>query len=61
MASALRTDMHCFRLLVTRDPMIIELKEWSHMHEEHGRDRRRYTRHALNSLGLDIPSSPHIA
>jgi hypothetical protein len=56
MASALRTDMHCFRLLATRDPMIIELKEWSHMHEEHGRDRRRYTSRLREQLLRYFPA-----
>ena len=25
-------------------PIIVELREWSHRHEEHGRDRRRLVR-----------------
>ena len=25
-------------------PIIVELREWSHMHEEHGRDRRGHVR-----------------
>ena len=29
MASALRTDPHCFRLLAALDPTVIELREWS--------------------------------
>ena len=56
MASALRTDMHCFRLLATRDPIIIELREWSHMHEEHGRDRRRYTSRLREQLLRYFPA-----
>ncbi len=56
MASALRTDKHCFRLLATRDPLIIELREWSHMHEEHGRDRRRYTSRLREQLLRYFPA-----
>jgi hypothetical protein len=29
MASALRTDPRCFRLLAVADPVVIELREWS--------------------------------
>jgi hypothetical protein len=29
MASALRTDPRCFRLLAAADPVVIELREWS--------------------------------
>jgi transposase len=29
MASALRTDPHCFRRLIISDPIIVELREWS--------------------------------
>ena len=34
MASALRTDPHCFRPLATADPVIVELREWSRMAED---------------------------
>ena len=56
MASALRTDRHCFRQLVQRDPTIIELKEWSHMHEEHSRDRRRYVSRLREQLLRYFPA-----
>jgi hypothetical protein len=56
MASALRTDMHCFRLPATRDPLIIELREWSHMHEARGRDRRRYTSRLREQLLRYFPA-----
>ena len=29
MASAVRTDLHCFRKLALTDPIVIELREWS--------------------------------
>jgi transposase len=34
MASALRTDPHCFRRLAVSDPVIIELREWSRIAED---------------------------
>jgi len=34
MASALRTDPHCFRRLAISDPIIIELREWSRIAED---------------------------
>ena len=34
MASALRTDPHCFRRLAVGDPVVIELREWSRIAED---------------------------
>jgi transposase len=34
MASALRTDPHCFRRLAAGDPVVIELREWSRIAED---------------------------
>ena len=34
MASALRTDPRCFRLLAAADPTVIELREWSRITED---------------------------
>ena len=34
LASALRTDPHCFRRLEPTDPTIVELREWSRLSEE---------------------------
>jgi transposase len=41
LGSSLRTDRQAFRALVAADPEIVELREWSRMAEEHGRDLRR--------------------
>ena len=41
LASALRTDPHCFRRLEPTDPTIVELREWSRLSEELTRDRVR--------------------
>jgi len=34
MASALRTDPHCFRRLAASDPIVVELREWSRIAED---------------------------
>jgi transposase len=34
MASALRTDAHCFRRLTASDPVLIELREWSRIADD---------------------------
>jgi transposase len=34
MASALRTDPHCFRRLAVSDPIIVELREWSRIAQD---------------------------
>jgi len=41
MASALRTDPRCFRLLALVDPVIVELREWSRIAEDLGVERNR--------------------
>jgi transposase len=41
LASALRTDRHCFRRLVPLDPLVVELREWSRMAEELKEERNR--------------------
>ncbi|MGY3573040.1 hypothetical protein [Bradyrhizobium sp. USDA 4504] len=43
MASALRTDRRCFRLLAAADPVVIELREWSRIAEDLGAERNRLT------------------
>jgi transposase len=34
MASALRTDQHCFRKLALTDPVVVELREWSRVKDD---------------------------
>jgi len=43
MASALRTDPCCLRLLAVADPIVIELREWSRIAEDLGGERNRLT------------------
>jgi transposase len=56
MASALRTDMHCFRLLASIDPVVIELREWSRITEELGRERGRLTNRLREQLWRYFPA-----
>jgi len=41
LSDALRTDPRCFRALVTLDPVLVELREWSRIAEELRHDRNR--------------------
>lgn len=41
LCDALRTDPRCFRPLVTLDPVLVELREWSRIAEELRHDRNR--------------------
>ena len=53
MASALRTDARCFRLLAVADPVVVELREWSRIAEDLGAERNRLTnRYARAALAL---------
>jgi transposase len=56
MASALRTDPHCFRLLAPLDPTIIELREWSRMAEDLGTERNRLTNRLRQQLWRYFPA-----
>jgi len=50
MASALRTDPRCFRLLATADPTVIELREWSRIAEDLNAERNRLTNRMCEQL-----------
>jgi hypothetical protein len=56
MASALRTDPHCFRLLTLADPTIIELREWSRITEDLGAERNRLTNRLREQLWRYFPA-----
>jgi transposase len=56
MASALRTDPHCFRLLALADPTIIELREWSRIAEDLGTERNRLTNRLREQLWRYFPA-----
>jgi transposase len=56
MASSLRTDPRCFRLLAVADPVVIELREWSRIAEDLGTERVRLTNRFGNQLWRYFPA-----
>jgi transposase len=56
LASALRTDTHCFRELAPLDPSIAALREWSRIADDHGKDLRRYINRLRDQLQRSFPA-----
>jgi transposase len=56
MASALRTDLRCFRRLAAADPVVIELREWSRLAEDLGAERNRLTNRMREQLWRYFPA-----
>ena len=56
MASALRTDRRCFRLLTVLDPAVIELREWSRIASDLGAERNRLTNRLREQLWRSFPA-----
>lgn len=56
MASALRTDPRCFRLLAAMDPIVIELREWSRITEDLGHELVRLTNRMREQLWRYFPA-----
>lgn len=56
MASALRTDPRCFRLLTAMDPIVIELREWSRIAEDLGHELVRLTNRMREQLWRYFPA-----
>jgi transposase len=56
MASALRTDPRCFRLLAVADPVVIELREWSRIAEDLSAERNRLTNRVREQLWRYFPA-----
>ncbi|MGA7324896.1 MAG: IS110 family transposase [Rhodomicrobium sp.] len=56
MASALRTDSRCFRLLAGLDPVVIELREWSRVASDLGTERNRLTNRLREQLWRYYPA-----
>ena len=56
MASALRTDAHCFRQLTPIDPVVIELREWSRIAEELTEERTRLANRLRDQLWRYFPA-----
>jgi len=56
MASALRTDPRCFRLLAVADPIVIELREWSRIADDLAAERNRLTNRMREQLWRYFPA-----
>jgi transposase len=56
MASALRTDPHCFRLLAALDPTVVELREWSRIASDLGTERNRLANRLREQLWRYFPA-----
>jgi transposase len=61
LADALRTDRHALRRLAVEDPTIIELREWSRMHEDLQRERTRLTNRVREQLWRYYPQALELA
>ncbi|MGH7134062.1 MAG: IS110 family transposase [Phycisphaerales bacterium] len=56
MASALRTDPHCFRRLAAADPVVVELREWSRIAEQLGEQRTQQANRLREQLWRYFPA-----
>jgi transposase len=56
MASALRTDPRCFRLLGVADAVVVEMREWSRIAEDLGAERNRLTNRMREQLWRYFPA-----
>jgi transposase len=56
MASALRTDLRCFRRLSSADPVLVELREWSRIADELGVERNRLANRLREQLWRYFPA-----
>lgn len=65
LGSCVRSDPHCFRKLEPTDPIIIELREWSRIHDTLKADRTRFTNRFSEQLWryfpalLELEAEPH--
>ena len=56
MASALRTDPRCFRVVAHADPVVVELREFSRIAENLGAERNRLTNRMREQLWRYFPA-----
>jgi transposase len=57
LADSLRTDGRAFRQLKLDDPLVIELREWSRMHEELRQEQNRLTNRMRDQLWRYYPQA----
>ena len=54
---SLRTDGHAFRRIAVDDPLVIELREWSRMHDELRQERNRLANRVRDQLWRYYPQA----
>jgi transposase len=57
LASSLRSDRRAFRRLAVDDPLVIELREWTRIHEELARERVRLANRVRDQLWRYYPQA----
>ena len=60
LGDALRTDRHAFRHLSVDDPLVIELREWSRMHDELKQERVRLANRVRDQLWRYYPQAAEL-
>lgn len=58
---SLRTDRQAFRRISVDDPLVIELREWSRMHEELTQERTRLTNRVRDQLWRYYPQARELS
>jgi transposase len=58
---SLRTDRHAFRRLRIDDPLVIELREWSRMHDELTEERTRLANRVRDQLWRYYPQARELS
>jgi transposase len=61
LASSLRTDRHAFRRLSVDDPLVIELREWTRIHEELTQERIRLANRVRDQLWRYYPQARNLS
>jgi transposase len=61
LASSLRSDRRAFRRLSVDDPLVIELREWTHIHEELTQERSRLANRVRDQLWRYYPQARELS
>jgi len=61
LASSLRTDRRAFRRLNVDDPLVIELREWTRIHEELTQERNRLANRVRDQLWRYYPQARELS
>ncbi len=61
LADSLRNDRHCFRRLEVGEPLVLELREWSRIHDELGEEKVRLANRMRDQLRRYFPQYLELA